>query len=249
MTLKKSILTIAVVLTSLTLRAQTMADAEKAYQSANYNEAVVLYEQIIGQGKESAALYYNLGNAYYRLGQNGKAILNYERALRLKPGDSDTRENLALAESRTTDRIPAIPQMFISRWYSSIVSLLSPSGWRIVLLCLLAIVSAIVVIFMLSTDYRRRRTLVIIGGVAVMLLLASIAITISSSVRFVRHNEAIVTQQAVVVKGSPENDSVDKFILHEGTKVHIDEQLSGWYKIRLADGSTGWMAVDDIEVI
>ncbi|MBR1850108.1 MAG: tetratricopeptide repeat protein [Bacteroidales bacterium] len=247
--MKKTLATIVISLLVPLLPAQTMADAERAYQAGNYDEAASAYEQILEQGLESAALYYNLGNTYYRLGQNGRAILNYERALRLKPNDRDTRENLALAESHTTDRIATLPQFFALRWWESLLGALAPTSWRLILLVLLASTAALVVLTLLADQYTKRRNYAIGATGAILLLALCTVVTIASSARLQRHNQAVVTQQAVVVKGSPERDSVDKFIIHEGTKVTIDESLSGWHKIRLADGNTGWLMQADCEII
>ncbi|MCR4659902.1 MAG: tetratricopeptide repeat protein [Bacteroidales bacterium] len=249
MNIKKTILTICLIALAAPFNAQTLQEAEQAYQTGNYEASAEIYEQILHNGQESFVLYYNLGNCYYRLNQNGLAILNYERALRIKPSDSDAKENLALAESRTTDRIAAIPQFLLAKWYTSVVQLLTPRGWRTLLLCLLAICCAAIVILMLSNDYRQRRTMALIGFVSVILLAATIAVTISASIRASRHDYAVVTQQAIVVKGAPEYDSVDKFIIHEGTKAKVDETLGGWHKIRLSDGTTGWVPISDIEII
>ncbi len=95
------------------------------YQKQQYDKAVQAYNKVLNEGYESAELYYNLGNAYYRKGNLGYAILNYERALKLSPGDDDIRHNLALANSRTIDRINTLPDFFIFQWWESFLALLT----------------------------------------------------------------------------------------------------------------------------
>lgn len=109
--------------------AATKADADKAYQENDFNAAIEQYEAILQDGKESAAIYYNLGNSYYKIENIAKAILNYERALLLNPGDSDTRFNLDLAKSKTVDKVTPASEVFIVTWVKSLTNLLSESAW------------------------------------------------------------------------------------------------------------------------
>ena len=236
------------VLADSTYSVATKAMADSAYTSGDYTTAIALYEQILQTG-ESSVLYYNLGNAYYRQDEFGQAILNYERALRLKPNFRDAQENLDLANSKIEDEIKALPELFIVTWARNITTWFSHTGWRIVILCLLALLGAAVAIFVLSRDYLWRKG-ALIGGIAVTgLLLIAIACSIATGVRQNSHNKAIVTSPLVVVKSSPESNSVDKLILHEGTKVDVEETLGDWHKIHIADGNTGWLTDADITVI
>lgn len=230
------------------LQAQGLS-ADDAYRQGNYAEAVVLYEQQIADGYTSAELYYNLGNAYYRENQMAKSILNYRRALRLNPSMRDAKENLALAESRTTDRIAELPQLFIVRWVDTLCTQVSPRIWRIVWLVLLALQGVTVVCFRLGRDLSLRKGALAGGLVLVVLLALASWLLLRTTARYNAHSEAVVMSPAISVKGSPETQSVDKMILHEGTVVTVSESLSGWYKIILADGTTGWCQSEDIERI
>lgn len=250
----KHLTTIAIVLV-LALGAQatpledTARRADSAYRVAAYPEAIGLYEQVLDGGYTSADLYYNLGNAYYRDGQMGRAILNYNRALRLRPSMTDAKENLALAESKTADRITQLPQLFIVRWVNSLTRHVSPSAWRTVLVLLTALLAAAVVLFVLGRSIGMRKGAFIGIVVAAVLWVAVLALCIGSSRHRNAHSEAVVMDAAVTVKGSPEWQSVDKLILHEGTTVTILEELSSWYKIRIADGTTGWCEQQAVERI
>lgn len=228
----------------------TAAQGDEMYRQGNYGEAIALYNEVVeGAGLCSAELYYNLGNAYYREGQMGRAILNYERALRLKPNMGDARDNLALAESRTTDRIAKLPQLFVVRWYDALRTKVTPRTWRVVWLVLLALTGAAVVMFRMGRSAAQRKAGFGTGIAAVVLLAVASLLLIASERRYNAHAEAIVMEQALTVKGSPEQQSVDKLLLHEGTKVVILDSLRGWYKIRIADGTTGWCEENTIERI
>ena len=227
---------------------QLAAEADSLYRTGEYQRAAETYEAVIATDSVNADLYYNLGNSYYRLNQMGLAILNYERALRLSPSMADAEENLALANSHTADRITKLPRLFIVRWIDSLVQQL-PSTWRVVSLILFTLLCAAVVIFVLSSSLGWRKgsfTAIIISAV---LLIGSLLLLFASSHRFNTRADAIIMQPSVSVKSSPEQQSVDKLILHEGTKVTITESLSGWEKITLADGTTGWCEISMIERI
>jgi len=249
----KKILPLILLAIALGAAAQTprdlMRQGNEAYAHADYPTAVKHYNQVLQSGHQSADLYYNLGNAHYRLEEYGLAILNYERALRINPRFAEARQNLDLANTKTEDEIAPLPEIFLLQWAHAVVAWFSPSGWRVLFLCLLAVLCALIVLFTLSADYLRRKWTLISGSVVAVLLLLSLACAISSSVQYNRHNSAIVTAPMAVVKSSPEPESIDKLILHEGTKVRIDETVGQWHKVRIADGNTGWLPQTEITVI
>ena len=233
----------------LPLQAQDAARADDLYRTGDYQGAIAQYEAVLSSGLASADLYYNLGNAYYRTDQMGPAVLNYCRALRLRPGMSDARENLALAESRTTDRITVMPRLFLVRWIDALTQSLSPSGWRWVVVILLALLGAAVVTLRLGRTRGLRKAGLVVTLVAAMLWLVALLFTIRATVRYNDHAEAVVMRPAVTVKSSPEQQSADKMVLHEGTRLTVSDSLAGWYKITIADGTSGWCSEADIERI
>lgn len=249
----KKILTLIILTAALSAAAQSprqlMEQGNDAYANSNFAEAARLYNAVLKSGYQSADLYYNLGNTYYRLDEYGLSILNYERALRLKPNFRDARQNLDLVNSKTEDEIAPLPELFIVHWAHSLVAWLSPAGWRALLLCLAALLGGLIVFFVLSSQYRSRKMALIGILTASVLLLLTLACAIASSVQYNRHDQAIVTSPMAVVKSSPEDKSIDKLILHEGTKMQIEETLGEWHKIQIADGNTGWMQQSDITTI
>lgn len=249
----KKTLILLLLATALNAAAQTpqqlMQRGNDAYAKGDFVAAAQAYNAVLDAGYESADLYYNLGNVYYRQEEYGLSILNYERALRLKPNFRDAKQNLDLADSKTEDQIAALPEIFLAQWAHSVVAWFSPTGWRICTLILLTLLGTAVVIFLLSRDYAWRKGALIGGIVTLVFLLLCIACTISASVRYNRHNQAIVTAPMAVVKSSPEENSIDKLVLHEGTKVNIEETLGEWHKIQIADGNNGWLQADEVTII
>lgn len=223
--------------------------ADSAYRIADYEQAASLYEEVLASGFASPDLYYNLGNTYYRLDRFGLAILNYERALRLRPGMSDARDNLALANSHTVDRIAELPRLFVVNWYIALITRISPSSWRVITLLFFILCLAAVTVIALSRNVTLRKSALAVAIAAAVLFILSLLLMIASTSHFNARAEAIVMEPSVTVKSSPEHQSADKLILHEGTKVTISETLSGWNKITLSDGTTGWCKSSAIEQI
>lgn len=239
-----------VLLTSFAhLQLQDAKAADDAYRQGDYQTAIEQYETVLAKGYTSAELYYNLGNAYYRTEQMGRAILNYERALRLRPGMSDARENLALADSKVVDRIAELPVFFVVRWVNTLCSRVSPEVWRVVWLVLLAMLGVSLVMLRLGRERGLRKAGLITGFVVLLLLLLVSWLLLRSTLQFNAHSEAVVMQPAISVKNSPEEQSTDKMILHEGTRLTVSDSLAGWYKITIADGTAGWCRQAEIERI
>lgn len=231
------------------LQETTAHEADEAYRQGDYALAIEQYESVLEKHCTSAELYYNLGNAYYRTGQMGPAILNYERALRLKPTMGDAKENLALAQSHTIDRITVLPKFFLVRWVDTLCTTVSPSAWRIIVLVLVALIAFSFIAFRLGSLVSVRKAGLVVGLVMAVFLLLAVLFLLRSTHHYNAHSEAVVMSQSLTVKSSPELQSVDKLILHEGTTVTISDSLAGWYKITIADGTTGWCTTDDIERI
>ena len=229
--------------------AVTKAEADSAYAQGNYQQAIDDYEQLLKQGV-SADLYYNLAGAYYRIDEMPRAVLNYERALLLSPGDADIRFNLQMARSKTVDKITPETEMFFVTWYHSLVNLTSVDGWaRIALITLaLAIVLALVYLF---TEPVWLRKLGFFGALALLVCFVVANIfAYAQKQSFVNRSGAIVMAPAATVKSTPSKQGTDLFILHEGTKVEItDGAMQQWKRIRLADGKEGWLETSQIEII
>ncbi len=233
----------------LSASAVTKAEADSSYVNENYQQAINQYEALLQQGS-SAEIYYNLGNAYYRIDNITRAILNYERALLLSPGDEDIRFNLQLARSKTVDKIVPQSEFFLATWYRSLVNTLSVDGWAYVSLLSLSIAIILALIYLFASPIWLRK-IGFFGGILLLLafLLANV-FAWNQKQMIEQRDGAIIIESAVTVKSTPANNGTDLFILHEGTKVTIvDTSMDGWREVRVPDGKQGWLEVSQIEEI
>ena len=242
-------LLLVALLLPLTANAVTKADGDNEYSRGNYQQAIRDYEELLKQTK-SADLYYNLGNAYYRTDNITRAVLAYERALLLSPGDDDIRFNLQMARSKTIDKITPRSEMFFVTWYRALVNITSVDGWADIALLsmVLALILALVYLFASRMLFRK---IGFFGGVAMLTLFLLCNL-------FAWHQHAILTERtgAIIVsssatlKATPTQQAKDNGVLHEGTRVDIiDDTMRDWKCVRLADGREGWLQSNKIEKI
>lgn len=243
------IISLSTFLFPLSSSAVTKAEADSAYVHGQYQQAISDYETLLKQGA-SADLYYNLGNAYYRTENIPEAVLNYERALLLSPGDRDIRFNLQIARSKTFDKIVPESEMFFVTWYRSLVNMMSVDGWARTALVALAFTIILLLVY-LFTDRIWLRKVGFFGGVALLLLFVGANIFAWQQKKdLLNRKGAIIFAPAVTVKSTPAANGTDLFILHEGTKVVItDSSMKDWKEIRIADGKEGWIESKHIRVI
>jgi tetratricopeptide (TPR) repeat protein len=219
------------------------------YGKGEYEQALKAYESVLKEGYESAELYYNLGNTHFKLNSIPSAILHYERALRLAPGDEDIDFNLRMANLKVVDKIVPVPELFYKRWMESIRSAFSADSWGIIAVVLLWLTAGCAVLFVLGQSSGVKRFSFYCG----LLMLTTGLISCYSGIkqRNMQENSkvAIVFEPSVYVKSSPNAKSTDLFILHEGTRVVLLEEVEGWKRIRLANGNEGWVPSTSIEVV
>lgn len=230
--------------------AVTKEEADQAYQANDFAAAIEKYEAILNTEGESADVYYNLGNSYYKEKNIAKAVLNYERALLLNPGDADIRFNLEMARSKTVDQITPVSEVFIVTWMNSLINVMSEKEWGVtgILSFWLMLVSLIVYIFGRRILYKK----IGFAGVVVFLLIV-IGVNIfasSQKAELINRTGAIVMSPSLTVKSTPNESGTDLFVLHEGTKVYVeDDSMREWKEIRLEDGKKGWVQTSTIEII
>lgn len=221
-------------------------EAEVAYTKEDYKAAIELYEGLLKNQGESAAVYYNLGNAYYKSGELAPAILNYERALLLAPADGDIRFNLQLAKQKTVDKIEPLGEFFLMKWYHGVQNIASADGWgRTGIVCFLLFIVCLTVY--LFAKQRRFKQIGFYSGLFFLLVVVLANIWgAGQKDELLNRHEAIVFTPTVTVKSSPDNSGTDLFVIHEGTKVAIKSTLGEWSEITLEDGNVGWMPSKDI---
>ena len=225
---------------------QTPGDAfqrgNEFYRGGRIQDALNEYENILKQGYGSPELYFNIGNASYRLGKTAPAILAYERANRLRPGDPDIAYNLNLVNLKTVDRIEPVPELFVFQWLR-LVSRLLPKDLTVNLfaaswLCLfLSLTFMYIVRRAVFTETLRWFA---ITGLSGIILLGGVW-TLQAWVENAERDHSIVTAQVVTAKSSPDDQSLDAFVIHEGLKVRMGDSVGDWVRITLPDGKVGWI--------
>lgn len=239
---------------ALPAAAQEAADApwqqaNTAYINGDYRGAAELYEQLVAQGYVSDRLFYNLGNAYFKGGELGEAIQNYNKALKLRPYDRDIAYNLAVANSRVKDKIDVVPEFFLSRWIQAWRSSLDSNAWAVLSLVLLALMLGGLLLFLLADRTGWRRTGFFAGVCFGVFFAVTVVFAAVERHEQTDASEAIVLAQAASVKSAPEADGSDIFLIHEGTKVTILSEYDGWTEIMIADGNKGWVTSETIAAI
>ncbi len=226
-----------------------LAAANNAYLENQFSHAAELYQEIRALGLESVSLYYNLGNAYFKDGKFGKAILNYERALRLKPSHENASFNLRVAQSRIVDKVTPVPTIFYVRWWRSICSIFSINnwGWMVIISLVMALCCLGYYFF---TSIRWKKMLAFAGALGFFfLMLVSTLAARSQNYNYNKRMEGIILMPRVAAKSSPSETSQELFVVHEGSKGLITNELNEWFEIRLANGNVGWVKKGSMEVI
>ncbi|WP_419700688.1 tetratricopeptide repeat protein [Mucilaginibacter sp. NFX135] len=219
------------------------------YAKAQYPAAIASYQKLVDGGYRSVAIYFNLGNAYYKNGDIPSALLYYEKAHKLSPGDEDIRINIQLANLKTTDKLEATPEFFITKWWHGFI-LTCSLGTLAVLSVLLILGGALVLILYRFTSSVTIKKVSFYSAIALVFLgLVCIFIAGRQADYFDSHHEAIVFSGSVTIKSEPTLKSKDLFVLHDGTKVDILEHNADWVKIRLSNGNEGWISATDVREI
>lgn len=223
--------------------------ADSAYIRNDFTTAIQIYEMILRTG-ESADIYYNLGNSYYKVGDIAKAILNYERALILKPANKDIRSNLEIARGKTVDKVTDVPELFFITWLKSITNSMGIQSWAIIAISFFLLFIVSIYFFFFSTKIVARKTFFILAlFFLVFCVIANISAAFQRRVRLNRMN-AIIISPSVTIRSTPNDNGTSLFILHEGRKVFIkDDSMKDWKEIQLEDGNVGWVKKNDLEVI
>lgn len=222
----------------------------ECYAEGKWQEAIEAWNEINAQKVEHKVLYYNLGNAYYKSGELGLAILYYERALKLDPSYADAGFNLQFAQGSLQDKIESVPEFFLSTLLSRIGKVMHSNTWGAIAVFLFIAFVALLVAFLLSGSTIPRRLCFVFALVALLLFAGSMSFASLQKSDYFRKDSAIVMSSVVSVKSSPSADtSRDLFILHEGTKVKVLDTLGEWTNIELSDGRQGWLPTSGVAII
>lgn len=255
--MKKFIYTLLLLVMPLMATAQINVTAQyskalgdSAYSQARYDDAIRIYEAVIENKGGAACLYYNLGNAYFRSNMLGKAILNYERALRYDPTDKDAKANLEYALSMTKDEVSEHYEVFFVTWFKAIVNTMSITAWAVVAVITFILMLLALLLFFFSRKVAVRKT-------ALVIVILSLFVTIFANIAATHiynymnnDSEAIVMREEAYLKSTPDNSGTELVKIHEGRKVNIiDDTMREWKEVELEEGTVGWLPSVAIERI
>lgn len=219
------------------------------FTAGSYKEALQSWTDIYNTGYRSANLNYNIGNTYFKLNDIPSAILFYERAYLLKPADENINYNLQVARTLIVDRFEEIPELFFIRWYNFISLFLSTNIWAKVSITSFVLFLLLLSLYIYSAKHRHKVIGFLLAMFFLILSLSSFAFTSRNKSLVYDSHKAIISNPLVNGKSSPDNSGTDLFVLHEGTKVKIEDEVGEWYEIRLSDGNKGWVPLNSIIII
>ena len=227
-----------------------IAAADSSYAAGDYASAAAGYKSVIDAGRVSAALYYNLAGCCYKMNQTANAVLNYERALRLAPGDDDIRFNLELARAKTVDKVEPGEEFFLTRWVIGITNNFGERTWTIAAIVSFLILLTGIGLYLLSKTSTLRKLGFSLSLISIIVCLTANMAASAQKDKLTATDEAIVMVPSVTVKSTPDEGGTQLFVLHEGHKVKItDDTMSKWTEVMIEDGNKGWLPSEDIEII
>ncbi|PHS67306.1 MAG: ion channel protein [Flavobacterium sp.] len=247
---KTAIVVMIVALFSMPIFAQNgplFEQGKELYKAEKYQEAINSWMKIVDNKKHSASLYYNLGNAHYKLNNIGPSIYYYEKALLLNPNDSDIKNNLAFAENARVDAIEPLPKTIFYQWYHRVSSVLTFDGWAIASVVFSVGFVLLFLLYYFSYSEGKKRLFFVSSMVSILLLGMSLSMVYSTFEDAIKNHPAIIFSESIEVKDGPSLGNETSFTLHEGTKVQIIERDSDWVKIQIANGKDGWIPLSDLK--
>ena len=219
------------------------------FSSGNFDQALDLWIDIYKTGYRSAELEYNIGNAYFKINNIPGAILFYERAHLHKPGDEDITYNLQIARTLVVDRFEEIPELFFISWYNLLSLSLTTNTWAWISISAFVLCLLFLSVYFYTTKYKLK----VLGFWLALLLLItsllSLALTFRNKTLVYDSQKAVIFSPVVNGKSSPDDSGTDLFVLHEGTKVTVEDEVGEWLEIRLSDGNKGWVPANSLEII
>ncbi len=223
--------------------------ANEFYNNGDFELAISNYESIIESGEHSAALYFNLANANYKLNHIAPSIYYYEKALKLSPNDKEIQNNIAFARNMTIDAIDQTPEFGFAKISKNVTTMLTFDNWAKLSVLFMMLFVVLYLVYYFSYNSTKKRLAFISAMTFLILTGASVALAFNHYNMVENDKPAIVFAKQSQVKSEPNLRSTESFKLHEGTKVQILDTVNNWKKIKLADGKTGWIISEDIKML
>lgn len=249
----KKLITILVLFLNLVAFSQTQdklfAEANTFYKEANYERALGVYLAIEEEGLVSSDLYFNLGNTYYKLDKVAPAIYFYEKAIKMDPTNEDAIFNLAFAKRMTIDVIEELPKTVFQRFSANVIQKLSFDTWALIAVIASFLASLLFLLYHFSDATRKKLIYFNTTIISVTVMLISLFFAFNNYKTVQNNRAAIIFAPKAEVKNAPTTSGEEVFILHEGTKVIILDELDNWKKIKIADGKVGWMSDEELKEI
>ena len=218
-----------------------------AYDEGKYDSSITFYSQVVNADFQSATLFYNLGNAYYKNQELAPAIFYYERALKLTPSDPDIKFNINMANQLITDKIQEKPVAILTQAYQWVSTIFTLDQWCMATIIFLIMGLVFMSVYLLTQNVGIKR-LSFFGAIGLFALHIS-AVIIGQMVKnsLNTKNNAIVFTGTLTVKSEPKINSSALFVIHEGTKVTVFQDGETWLRIALPDGNEGWAKAEDLK--
>jgi hypothetical protein len=251
--MKKIIFIILTILTGTSSFAQTPDDiyteANTLYKNQDYSAAVDKYTEIVSTGYQSADLYYNIANCYYKLDELAPAVLFYKRAIKLNPHMDDAIFNLKMAKLKTVDKFDKVPRTFFAKFWTWLANIMTIHQWSIVSVVFAFVGAITFLLFYFVSQSSTKRLSFVISFTSIVIMLVAIVIGHQQQTWENNNKDAVIMAENSYVKVAPNETSGDSFILHEGTEVFIVDQVDDWMRIKLDDGKIGWIHSSDISIV
>ncbi len=248
--MKKSALYFILIILTGTVSAQKIYDlVEKGninYMSGNYEMAIKDYQSVVDSGYESAELYYNLGNAYYKSNKFTMALVNYEKASLLDPDDKEIQNNLEMARQLAVDKIDKLPEFLPKSWYRQFIGLFKTDQWAYISMITFPLSLLLFLVYFFVRRIGLRKAAFWLALVVMLISVSAFIFSYNRKKLVYDNSYAIIITPSVTIKSSPDESGTELFQLHEGTKVEIIDQLGDWKEIKLSDGNVGWLKMSDL---